>query len=427
MLLDNLKLLFRLYVRPKSTMSMIVDEGSLLFGAAAVLGISLLMASAGTLVGAARTDLPPMASLQAAVGEGDEAAAAPRPPRPPGTLPALWAIVGMWTSLGSFSLIAGLVILYVPTLIFVMTLLDRRAGSFSVALTRDYGSIAPCVLLSFAAAELLFGFVWGITASFLRDVETGMLAALGIGGAGALYFASLAFMAVRTVYSSGAGAAVLAVTLPFFAIPFAGHLSLLASPFILYWVYMYTRSDISAIQWSMGSRRAFKRHMESATINPLDGEAHYQLGLIHQHRRQYPEAIERFRKAVEIDASEIDAHYQLGRIAREQGRHADAIRHLEQVVARDARYARSEIWREVGATYFEAGDFANSRTTLERYVESRPYDPEGLCLLGLALKRLGEAQKAWDVLQQCVEATKTAPDYRRGELRRWRKRAEAEL
>ena len=61
-------------------------------------------------------------------------------------------------------------------------------------------------------------------------------------------------------------------------LPFAGFLSMLASPFILYWVYMYTRGDISAIQWSMGSRRAFKRHMEASTLNPRDADAHYQLG-----------------------------------------------------------------------------------------------------------------------------------------------------
>jgi tetratricopeptide (TPR) repeat protein len=130
---------------------------------------------------------------------------------------------------------------------------------------------------------------------------------------------------------------------------------------------------------------------------------------------------------VEIDASEIDAHFQLGRIARAQGRAADAIRHFEPVVARDPRYARYEVWREVGGTYVDAGDFANARPMLERYVDNRPYDPEGLYLLGLVLKKLGEAEKAREVLLRCVDASKTAPDYRKGELRRWRKKAQAEL
>src|SRR5688572_20434318 len=45
-MVDNLRLLARLYLRPVSTMSAIIDEGSLLFGAAAVLAVSLLTASA---------------------------------------------------------------------------------------------------------------------------------------------------------------------------------------------------------------------------------------------------------------------------------------------------------------------------------------------------------------------------------------------
>jgi len=311
-------------------------------------------------------------------------------------------------------------------------LADRRTGSFGVALTRDYGSIGPCILISFAAVELIFGALWMFVSTLLpmarfEDVLLAVSVAGGVAGLAVLYFIVLAWIAVRTVYGAGAGAAVLAAVLPIFAMPFVGALSMLASPFILYLLYVYTRNDITSIQWSMGARRAFKRHMEACTLNPRDADAHLQLGLIHEHRRQYPEAIARFQKAIEIEPNEIDAHFHLGRIDREQGRHAEAIRHFEVVVARDPKYGRHEIWREVGGTYFDAGDLANARAMLERYVDKRPYDPEGLCLLGQALKKLGEKDKAREVLRQCVDAAKTAPDYRRGELRRWRKRAEAEL
>src|SRR6185369_14098017 len=108
--------------------------------------------------------------------------------------------------------------------------------------------------------------------------------------------------------------------------------------------YVYLRGDISAIQWSLGSRRSFKRHLEAATLNPRDAEAHYQLGLIHQRRRQNKEAKARFEKAVEIDAAEIDASFQLARIAKDEERWEDAIRHLEQVLARDPTHSRHEGW-----------------------------------------------------------------------------------
>ena len=47
------------------------------------------------------------------------------------------------------------------------------------------------------------------------------------------------------------------------------------------------------------------RMLEAATVNPHDGEAQYQLGLIHQHRRQRTEALQRFRNAVQIDPTLI--------------------------------------------------------------------------------------------------------------------------
>jgi hypothetical protein len=436
MLVDNLKLLFRLYVRPRSTMAMIVDEGSFLFGVIAVAAITFLLTGTGALVSSAHEFAAIMEADGGMTTPGDEAGTpSPRAhdEAPPNRLlMALLAASGLWLQLGTFSVIAGLLLLYIPVLIFVMSLADRRTGSFSVALTRDYGSIGPCILISFAAAELLFGGVWLIVSLFLEGGSADELlvvftAFAVVGVLGALYFIGLAWVAVRTVYGAGGWEALLAAMLPVFAMPLVGFLGMLASPFILYFLYLYVRSDITNIQWSMGARRAFKRNMEACTLNPRDAEAHLQLGLIHQHRRQYPEAIARFQRAIEIDPNEIDAHFQLGRIARDQGKHADAIKHFEVVVARDPKYGRHEIWREVGGTYFEAGDLVNARVMLERYVDKRPFDAEGLCLLGQTLKKLGDKEKAREVLQQCVDAAKTAPNYRRGELRRWRKRAEAEL
>jgi hypothetical protein len=424
MIADNLKLLLQLYLRPRAAMSGIVDEGSLLFAALLVVGVTFVANwPTGTLLQAslasraAGQEVPPEHAEHMDATEG-----APDPEIPMRVFYAL-GLAGSST-MSIVLALAGLGILYVPALILGMTFIDRRAGSFGVALPRDYGSLAPCVFLAWAASHLPLAAMGLAVAARPEWVGVWMLGAYA---AAFLYFLALVSIAVRIVYGVGAGPALGASTLALVALPCAAFLPMLASPFILYLLFMYFRSDVSAIQGSLGSRRSFKRHLEAATINPRDAEAHYQLGLIHQHRRQYPEALARFQKAVEIDPSEIDAHYQLGRIAREEARHADAIRHFEAVVARDMRYARYEIWREVGGTYVDAGDFANARPMLERYVDNRPYDPEGLYLLGLTLKQLGEAEKAREMLQHCVEATRTAPDYRRGELRRWRNKALAEL
>ncbi len=143
----------------------------------------------------------------------------------------------------------------------------------------------------------------------------------------------------------------------------------------------------------MGSHRAkaaFKQNLESATLNPADASAHYNLGLIHQSRgelgrRRANDLSARFRSMPE----EIDASYQLGRIARQQKRYADAIQNFEHVVARNSAHSQHEIWREVAATYIAAGQFEDARTALDQFLEHRPSDPEGLYLMGRAHAGLG--------------------------------------
>ena len=131
--------------------------------------------------------------------------------------------------------------------------------------------------------------------------------------------------------------------------------------------------DIGDIGFSLRQRQGFRRSMEAATINPRDGSAHYQLGLIYQNRRQYAEAISHFQQAVQIDNEETGAHFQLGRIAREQGRLQEAINHFGVVLGQDDRHAQSEVWREVGATYLGANMFAEAKDALESFIERRAY------------------------------------------------------
>jgi tetratricopeptide (TPR) repeat protein len=154
-------------------------------------------------------------------------------------------------------------------------------------------------------------------------------------------------------------------------------------------------------------------------VNPADSSAHYNLGLIHQQRGEFDEARERFERAVQIDEDEIDAHYQLGRIARQQKRWADAIRHFEQVVSRDQTHAQNEIWREVGATYVSAEQYADAITALEPFIERRPSDPEALYLMGRAHAGLGHQREAKSLMQACIDAVKTAPAYKYRSDKRW--------
>ena len=190
---------------------------------------------------------------------------------------------------------------------------------------------------------------------------------------------------------------------------------------------MMFRGDIGDIGFSLRQRQNFRRSMETATINPRDASAHYQLGLIYQYRRQYGEAISRFEKAVQIAHDETDAHFQLGRIAREQSRLQDAINYFGIVLEQDDKHAHSEIWREIGATYLAASMFSDAKEALAKFIDRRPYDPEGLYYYGKTLEQLGKREEAREMFARCVEAVKTMPSYRYREQRKWDKLARDRL
>ncbi|MDQ3687640.1 MAG: tetratricopeptide repeat protein [Acidobacteriota bacterium] len=192
-----------------------------------------------------------------------------------------------------------------------------------------------------------------------------------------------------------------------------------ASPFLLLLLFFLARGYIGEVMSGQRARASFKQNLEAATLNPADASAHYNLGLIHLQRKELDEARARFERAVEIDANEVDAHYQLGRVARMQNQLPDAVKHFEQVVARDPAHAQHEIWREIGATYLAAGQFADAYDALERFLEHRTADPEGLYLAGRALAGMGRRREAAQAMQSCIEAVKTAPAYKYRTEKRW--------
>jgi tetratricopeptide (TPR) repeat protein len=242
-----------------------------------------------------------------------------------------------------------------------------------------------------------------------------------------LYFTALVALAARVVFGVGRGTSYAVAMLGWLAVLLHPFLMFLASPFLLYFAYQYLRGDWGDVLSSFGARQSFKRYLEAATINPRDAEAHYQLGLIHVQRRQLDEARARFGRAVEIDPREVDAHYQLGKLARADGRFEDARRHFEAVVALDPRHASHEVWREIGATYLDSESHEHARWALAKYVEQRPHDPEGLYKLGLALRRIGEAEPSREMFRRCVEAVDTMPRYLRRKAGPWRKLALQQL
>jgi tetratricopeptide (TPR) repeat protein len=399
MILDNARLLFRLYVRPVAAMSGILDQGSWVFGVAGMIVVSLLLQSA---VG---TPLPYVR----------------------GTMMTQYGQVELGSPFSFYSPAVLVAMFFAPAAILAIALV-AQLGGFSYLFSRDYLSLITCTTMAWTAAHLPFALI----AFALRGAIAPSPAVWAPGFAA---FTLLAVCAIRVVFGTTFAQAAIAAILAWAPLAAGmywyrnfGHVfGYLASPFLLYFAYLYFGGQARSLGQGMRNRQAFKRYLDICTVNEHDAEAQYQLGLIYQQRRQHTEAMDRFRKAIAIDPSETDAHFQLGKIAREQGRLAEALERFQAVVDQNEKHALSEIWREVGALHLAAKQFQAAREELATYVERRPYDPEGLYYFGQALENTGETARAKEMYARAMEAVKTAPSYRRGIVRRWSRMAHAQL
>jgi tetratricopeptide (TPR) repeat protein len=366
-----------------------------------------------------------------------------------------WATVGLLLSLAGAVLSVALV--YVPASVLLANLFERRGG-FGLVLRQEYSAAASTAFYALAAATLValplayYDQVAGLSAS-LHDSMLALNERMAhyppqgpseeearalLASASALLprmalvlliqpltlFSLWAVAAVRAVFRLAWWKAVLIVIVGtgvmLFASPLVYLLSaLIGSPFLLLLIFFVARSYVSEAQRTQRARASFRQNLEAATLNPADASAHYNLGLLHQQRKEYAEARQRFGRAVEIDPEEADAHYQLGRIARAEGRLTEAIQHFGEVVSREDAHAQQEVWREVGATYLAAGQFADARDALERFLARRPSDPEALYLMGRTAAGLGAPGEAKEWMQRCVEAVRTAPAYKYRADKRW--------
>lgn len=444
--MENLKLLFQLYFRPVPAMSELMDKGSWLLAAIFVFVVSIgfywtinskLQTTYATpnfnFAAYQRFEDDEIETVETARQRKEAVAEYQRQLANQPKIPLIGNNLFWFFSFepsGFFRPLISLALFYVPLTILLATFFGRL-GSFGVIFQRDYGATSVCSMMAWAAAHLPFA-----TAGILLNSQTVnpqiYLAFWLISG---LIFGVLMIFAVRTVFGVSYGAAILTIAISWLGFSLGLYVfkfisPFLFSPFLLIMAYLYFGGAIAGGARGFGnsfrSRQNFKKHLQSATINPRDADAHVQLGLIYNQRRQTDKAFEHFIKAVEIDKNEPDANYELGKIARHKGELQEALNYFSIVVEQNDKYALSEIWREIGATYWDAKMFSEARNALETFVERRPYDPEGLYYLGKVLQAQGKTEKAREMFSQAIESVKSSPNYRKREISHWAKLAQKE-
>lgn len=445
--MENIKLLFQIYYRPAAAMSELLDKGSWIFAAALVLLVSaaFFFTINSKLHTAYR--IPQFFDFyQTVYGENeiDEKAAEAEYKKAENAYQAAINEHQKVPIFGDyfykfftfepgafFQPLLSLSIFYLPAAILLMCIFGG-IGNFGVVLQRDYGGLAICALMAWAAAHLPFAIAGILLYSSAASPE--IYFAFWI--ASSVLFGILMIFALRTVFGANYATAVLVVCIAWLAFSLGMYIfrfvsPWLFSPFLLFYGYMYfggaVSGGISGFGDALRHKQNFKNYLHSATVNPRDADAHVQLALIYLQRRQQEKAVEHLNQAVEIDKNEIDANYELGKIARARGELQTALDHFTIVAAQNDKHSLSEVWREAGATYLDAKMYQEAREALEKYITRRSSDAEGLYYYGKVLQAQNETEKAREAFQQSVEAAKTSPDYRRRQLRQWSKLAEKEI
>ncbi|NNF00931.1 MAG: tetratricopeptide repeat protein [Pyrinomonadaceae bacterium] len=431
--MENLKLLFQIYFRPASAFSEIMDQGSWLFAAIAVLLVSFAFQYSvnSSIMKSYEVSQPTYYQLDEYNVDGDIAPVSNPTIDDRADFPVLGKSIQWLFRFDSsfFTPLISLSVFYFPATIILLALFGSL-GTPGTVLRRDYATLSTCSLMAWVAAHLPFA----VVAFLLKNVSGSVY--LGFWLASGLIFGGLMIFVLRTVFGVEYGPAILTIAISWIFYSLGGYVfqfisPWLFSPFLLFFaiIYLggYLGSEVRGLGNSMRQKRNLKRFLENATINPNDADAHLQLGLIYQKRRQHEKALEHFTKAVEIDGEEIDANYELGKIARTNKDLQKAIEHFSVVVEQDETYSSNEVWREIGATYLEAEMFNEAQEALERFELKRPFDAEGLYYLGTLHKKKGESEKAREMFERVIEAVKTAAYYRRSELQKWARMAKKEI
>ncbi len=415
-------------------MSDIIDKGSWLFAAVAMLLVLFVFQFTINARIAQSFDVSPRHSAPASEdapdggtpNSTDEARLKPQ-------FPAAGRSILFFVSFDTLSIgpLVSLSLFFIPALL-ILARIFGAAGYTGTNMRNNYMPLAACTMMAWTAAHLPFAAAGVI----LSGAPAGGVVFVASWLASGLLFGLLTVFAVRTVLGVNYGSAVLVVAVAAFAFPLGMYVFRyvsphLFSPFLIIMAVLYFGGFLSSEARGFGNafrqRQNFKRFLHNATVNPRDADAHVQLALIYLQRKQDAKALEHLNKAFEIDPEEIDANYELGKLARRERCLQDALNHFSVVVEQNDKHALSEVWREIGATYLEAGMHKEALDALETFTARRPFDAEGLYYLGKVYKATGEHDKAREAFQQAVDAAQNSPDYRRHEIRHWGKLAQKEI
>lgn len=149
--------------------------------------------------------------------------------------------------------------------------------------------------------------------------------------------------------------------------------------------------------------------LKAIEINPQSAEAHASLGLILDHRLDWPAAEAEFKRALQLDPTYANAHHWYGDYLSIKGRHDEALAEAKKALELDPLNLMIGTW--VGLRYYLAHQFDRAVEQGRNTVALDPNFAAAHLLLGESYVQIGAHQQGLAELQKAASLSGNSPLY----------------
>lgn len=138
--------------------------------------------------------------------------------------------------------------------------------------------------------------------------------------------------------------------------------------------------------------------------------AYVNLGTAYEQKRQYPQALEAYRKAIELRPAYDQPWYNIGNVMLAMEKPSDAIQPFRNALSVNPGFTKA--WNNLGSTYFKMEQYDSAVWCYHKALELEPDYPSAQSNLGQALLRSGKANEAYEWLEKALAAEPSDPRLR---------------
>jgi tetratricopeptide (TPR) repeat protein len=147
---------------------------------------------------------------------------------------------------------------------------------------------------------------------------------------------------------------------------------------------------------------------QAATLNPVDVEAHLNLGRVLHNLSRTTEALAEFDQVLKIDPKTPLARFHRGMVLQALGNHDESITELTREIQENPTYPPSYLFR--AQAFMAKADWVHALSDLEVAVQKMPENPKAQFTLARCLNQLGKTKEAEAAFRRTLDLDPTNPD-----------------